>query len=224
MKKLIYILFILVSAGLFCTYYSADVSAVQDMSPKSGNIFRLPYKDTGFSYSVQIPFKGKEIAFKKEPDFGEKDIVRGSLPAGREENDHICFAWDSTDRTLYLDLNRNLDLTDDPSGVFIHDKSKYSYPQLFTDIPIEFLRDSVRHHYRVDVNLYGSSRHPNGYVNVRSGWQSIAYRYAPFKKIAHGWNHYSNQRLAANLRGCAENIATIFILIEQPKPQLLHAV
>ena len=171
MKKLIYILFILVISGLFCTFFSADVMAVQDTSPESGRIFRLPYKDTGFSYNVRISFEGKEIAFKKEPDFGEKDIVRGSIPAGREGKDHICFAWDSTDRTLYLDLNRNLDLTDDPSGVFKYDNKTYTFPQLFADIPIEFLHNSVRHHYQIDVRLYGSSRHPYGNVIVRSGWQ-----------------------------------------------------
>ena len=41
------------------------------------------------------------------------------------------FAWDRTAGKLYLDLNRNLDLTDDPAGVFsCQERSRGLFPDL----------------------------------------------------------------------------------------------
>jgi hypothetical protein len=61
----------------------------------------------------------QEVRFRKEPEFGKNDnIVRQALRTGPHDDDYIGFAVNLTTRMLYLDLNLNLDLTDDPEGVY----------------------------------------------------------------------------------------------------------
>ena len=52
----------------------------------------------------QLRNEGKEVTFKKEPDFGDSEIIRGALSIGKDERASICFAWDVSERKLYLDL------------------------------------------------------------------------------------------------------------------------
>ena len=57
------------------------------------------------------------MKFRKEPDFGKDKVVRSALRIGPGKNDFMGFAVNLTRRSLYLDLNQNLDLTDDPDGI-----------------------------------------------------------------------------------------------------------
>lgn len=78
----------------------------------------------------------KEVQFMKEPDLGKGRIYRKLLPLGNDEKDYIPFAWNVKTQKLYLDFNRNLDLTDDPDNVFDASEKKKRI-QKFTNIPIE---------------------------------------------------------------------------------------
>ena len=70
-----------------------------------------------FSLDVPIDLQEKEIVFRKEPDFGGRSVIRGAITTGAGSTNFVGFALDLAKRTLYLDRNRNLDLTDDPSRV-----------------------------------------------------------------------------------------------------------
>ncbi len=140
--------------------------------PESRHVFRLPFKEKGFYLRVLVPLEGSEVTFKKEPDFGDHKIIRGAIPAAREEKDFLCFAWDVTKLKLYLDLNRNLDLTDDPSGVFQGQGKKYQ--QSFHNVRFKSINSQVPLLYQVtlsfsDYRIYGIPL--RCLINVRSGWQ-----------------------------------------------------
>ncbi len=112
------------------------------------------------------------MTFKKEPDFGDRKIIRGAIPTAREEKDFLCFAWDISELKLYLDLNRNFDLTDDPSGVFQGQGKKYQ--QSFHNVRFKSINSQVPLLYQVtvsfsDYRIYGFPL--RCVVNVRSGWQ-----------------------------------------------------
>ncbi|MBZ5499418.1 MAG: hypothetical protein LAP85_23720 [Acidobacteriia bacterium] len=71
------------------------------------------------SLATRIELSKQEVKFRREPNFGGNDkVIRRALKIGPGQNDFIGFAVNFTSRTLYLDLNQNLDLTDDPQGVY----------------------------------------------------------------------------------------------------------
>lgn len=74
--------------------------------------FRLEYRDSGFRHRMPVMRKDT-LVFKKEPALKGKKVVRGALLAGRDRDDFLGLACDKEARILYLDLNGNLDLTDD---------------------------------------------------------------------------------------------------------------
>ena len=80
--------------------------------------FPFKYRENG-PLTTRIMLGRQEVKFRKEPDFGKNDrIVRQALKVGPDENDFVGFAANLTSHTLYLDLNQNLDLTDDPRGIY----------------------------------------------------------------------------------------------------------
>ncbi len=146
------------------------VSGGLDSSRTARHVFRLPFMDGGFYYRVSVPLEDREVVFKKEPDFGGRKIIRGALPAAREEKDFLCFAWDISEKKLYLDLNRNLDLTDDPYGVFLGQGKKEQ--QTFWNV--RFNSANPQNPALYDVSVLFS--HYRGaalrcLAIVRSGWQ-----------------------------------------------------
>lgn len=82
----------------------------------------LEYKEVSFSLSQWYrEVRARSDAFKKEPPFGRNSVTRGMLPLGEGGTNEMAFAWNRTAGVLYFNLNRNLDLTDDPAGVFTSD-------------------------------------------------------------------------------------------------------
>ena len=70
--------------------------------------------------------------FLKEPGLSQRHVFRRVLQFGKDTNNAIALIWDQPNRKLYLDLNRNRDLTDDPTGVFVSANKGLS--QLFTNV------------------------------------------------------------------------------------------
>jgi hypothetical protein len=140
----------------------------EEVDEQAKHVFRLKYKEVDFSLHVDAPVEGHEVVFKKEPEFGGHDIVRGPLRRrSQAEKEFIGFAWDSSAGKLYLDLNRNLDLTDDPDGIF---ESKDGW---FRNVRFEIERGAVRVPCVIDLAI---RRTRDGWVSceafVRSVWQA----------------------------------------------------
>ena len=141
----------------------------QEAEPSTEHVFNLEYKPSGFHLNMAVGIE-KDVNFEKEPDFEQRSIVRGLLQTGTAEKNNIGFAWDRAEGKLYLDLNRNRDLTDDPDGVFASD-SKGSY-QNFPNIHLEVQIDSVQLDFEIQITIYDFGAGPTYcQVYVYSGFQ-----------------------------------------------------
>ncbi|MGD8535944.1 MAG: hypothetical protein PVF66_08855 [Candidatus Aminicenantes bacterium] len=172
MKKSPLLFCIFLTLLVFGSSLHAKAPVESEGEPESKYVFRLPYMEKGFYLRLYVPLEGSEVVFKKEPDFGDHKVIRGSIPAAREEKEFLCFAWDVSELKLYLDLNRNLDLTDDPSGVFQGQGKKYQ--QSFHNVRFKSVDSQVPLLYHVtvsfsDYRIYGIPL--RCVVYVRSGWK-----------------------------------------------------
>jgi hypothetical protein len=111
----------------------------------------------------------RNVVFKKEPALSKSSVFRYTLQLGGKTNNAIPFAWDRTEGKLYLDLNRNLDLTDDPTGVFTcKDKE---YPQVFTNVRLHLMTAEGPRPFLLELSLYDFGNRPGVYAAIRSLWQ-----------------------------------------------------
>ncbi|MGD1083378.1 MAG: hypothetical protein ABSA47_01355 [Verrucomicrobiota bacterium] len=132
----------------------------------------LEYQETGydvFNWSASV--RTQTTPFKKEPAAVAGKIVRGVISFGGDSSQSIPFLWQSDAGKLYLDLNRNQDLTDDPAGVFSSARGPgQSYVQNFTNVPVTFTIASARCKMLANITLYNDAQ-PICLVAARSFWQ-----------------------------------------------------
>jgi hypothetical protein len=102
-------LFLLTAAPLF----SITAAAREELGPIE---IRLEWQKESFRYYSFLNLQNRELRFKKEPEYAGSKIVRGNLL----NNDEVIlgFAQDREGGRIYIDANRNLDLTDD-DGAYI---------------------------------------------------------------------------------------------------------
>ena len=146
-----------------------------DASSSNTSTASLEYQETGYNVtSWSASLTTQTIAFPKEPAAASGKTVRGVFNFGGASSNAIPFLWQRDARKLFLDLNRNRDLTDDPAGVFSAPAvSSISY-QTFTNIHLRFNTAAGRCRALVDLNLYDYGVQPSGIVRVRSFWQGRA--------------------------------------------------
>lgn len=130
--------------------------------------FPLTYGTSGFNLEVDIPLGDTDFAFKKEPDFGKRTVVRGAIPAGDTKSEYIGFAWDVDESKLYLDLNRNLDLTDDDPSPYKSGSERWG--QQFTGIVIPVNVGGKALSYHAKASLWKWSHGAGGDLTILSGW------------------------------------------------------
>ena len=99
----------------------------------------------------------------KEPELSSRHIFRKALQFGRDTNNAFALIWDQPKRKLYLDLNHNQDLTDDPAGVFSSINKGYS--QLFDNVTLPL--KTARGLHPAKLNLRLSTDGTEGWVQVR---------------------------------------------------------
>ena len=108
--------------------------------------------------------------FSKEPTFTGTGVFRGLLKLGSDTNMFVPFAWDERQQRLYLDLNRNRDLTDDSAGTFTAAGRDL---QLFRGMLLEFPSKQGPYHVRVDAHVFGQPGQGGTvrvFLYVRSLW------------------------------------------------------
>ncbi|MHC4648678.1 MAG: hypothetical protein ACYTBJ_24745, partial [Planctomycetota bacterium] len=135
------------------------------------HVFDLEYVRKGFFLLIDIKVWVGEVSFEKEPDFGGRQVIRGLIPAGQSKEDYIGYAWDREEGRLYLDLNRNRDLTDDANGVFKSENVGAWQVQVFEDVGFTAETSSVAIQYAATGAFYVDSRGWSSLqMNVRSGF------------------------------------------------------
>ena len=108
--------------------------------------------------------------FSREPVYSGPGVFRGLMRLGNDTNAFMPFAWDERQQRLYLDLNRNRDLTDDPAGVFTAAARDL---QLFPGILLKFPSKQGPYQVRVDAHVFGQGGQGGTvrvFLYVRSLW------------------------------------------------------
>jgi len=134
----------------------------------------VPYSVINWSLAVS----GHAGPFKKEPALGKVTVNRGLLSFPKHKVPRMAFLWDHTHGKLHLDLNRNEDLTDDPTGVFSSamgsfESSSYRHGA-FTNVRLTLPSKAGAQAWRLDLNLSDYRGHVNVYAGVRSLWAGKA--------------------------------------------------
>ncbi len=167
----------LVFSGLWLAFVAniplcAGENSAPPPSVSSTQSVQLDYRELDYPVaSWNLPLGIQSAPFKKEPGFGLRKVLRGTLQFGNSSDQFIPFAWDQTSGKLYLDLNRNQDLTDDPGGVCsCSELTRYSPSyQTFTNVHLAFKTPKGAHPVLGDLHLY-NYRQPNASVGSRSLW------------------------------------------------------
>jgi len=118
-----------------------------------------------------LSLASQSAAFKKEPNLGLRKVVRGTMKFGSSADQFLPFIWDQAKGKLYLDLNRNQDLTDDPGGEFSCSepaRSSSTY-QSFPNVHLSFGSSGARHPVLADLHLYKYNE-VGGSIAARSYW------------------------------------------------------
>lgn len=144
----------------------------ESSSAPSGAIAHLKYREVDFApLATEISIL-PGASFRKEPAFSGHNVFRGFFHLGTDTNQFVPFAWDAEQRRLYVDTNRNLDLTDDASGGYLAaDKGL----ELFRSVRLEFPSTQGVLRVLVDAHVFwqsgGPGDKPRVFLYVRSLWE-----------------------------------------------------
>lgn len=131
--------------------------------------FILRHVPTGFRHDIPSPRRATEVAFKHEPAYAGGTVYRHALRTGSEPTDFIGIAYDVAANMLYIDRNRNLDLTDDGPGI---SGGRPNYMGFgigrFSDVRIEVEHDGIVVPYVLDITIFGDFY---ASFTVTSGWK-----------------------------------------------------
>lgn len=131
----------------------------------------LVYHETQTSFlNLGLDTTSVSAPFAKEPAVGAQTL-RGKLKFGGAESNAIAFLWDRKAGKLFLDLNRNLDLTDDASGSFSTLRGLTGTYQSFTNVHLTLKTPAGERPLVGDLALWDYSSRPNGSFALRSLWQ-----------------------------------------------------
>jgi hypothetical protein len=131
----------------------------------------LHYRESAGYTSSSLNFDDS-LSLVKTPDIPSgSTTVKGYLRTHPERNKSMAFVIDIDQAKLYLDLNLNRDLTDDPNGFGLNSRTHggNNRHQRYEDIILTIPRKELLHRYRIAISLdyYGQDQ-KYGYVNVYS--------------------------------------------------------
>ncbi|MCL4176265.1 MAG: hypothetical protein KJ072_00750 [Verrucomicrobia bacterium] len=121
---------------------------------------------------VGLSIDPQSQAFAGEPSLSGRNVRRGVLSVGPEHK--LPFIWDQGNGQLYLDLNRNDDLSDDSEGRFTcTDRPGSGNYQVFENVRFELPIHGMPQRMRFNLNLYYFGQ-LNGSIALRSYWSGKA--------------------------------------------------
>jgi hypothetical protein len=151
---------------------SSSPASAADAAPGSLTA-SLAYRETAQSFSsTGVRITDQATPFKKEPTLGKGAVRRGRLSFPGSSESAIPFIWDYSRGNLYLDLNRNEDLTDDAAGVFhaAGFSSGYYRQATFTNVHLTFQTKAGAVPWLADLNFSEYSGRLNLNAAQRSLW------------------------------------------------------
>jgi len=119
----------------------------------------LEYKEVSYgSVHWGLAVLQKSEPFSKEPALSGGTVLRGILKLGGGASSEMALVWDRTAGKLYLDLNRNFDLTDDTGGMFPSQNGARYYSQTFAKVRLPFKSERGIRPMLVDMTLRDEGR------------------------------------------------------------------
>jgi len=137
-------------------------------SAASEMVAHLQYREVDFAPVCSEVKVMRRAGFARELAYGGARLFRGQFVLDRDTNPLLPFAWDIQQRKIYLDLNHNGDLTDDPAGVLAASGRDL---QLFRDIRLRFASDGATYQVLVDAHVFEQSGGARVFLYVRSLWE-----------------------------------------------------
>jgi len=133
--------------------------------------FELKWQQHGESYRLSEPLD-RNAAFDKEPEFSQNGIFRGALSylGQTNGNTEVGFIWDKSKGRLYVDLNRDGDLTNDSNGVLENEGNQREDCQIFPAFPLSFSTQSGILRYQVKANMQGYDWFKRADFTILSGY------------------------------------------------------
>jgi len=119
-----------------------------------------------------LAFEPQTQPFAQEPGGISGTVHRGliKLPGGPAQA--LPYLWHQSQSRLYLDLNRNRDLTDDTNGVFSSAAGPSSgFYQSFTNVELFYTNTLGEQRALVDLNCYRYRDLPHLNASCRSFWE-----------------------------------------------------
>jgi hypothetical protein len=158
-----------VSAQLSSLAAPAEPAAA---SPVASYTADLNYQETDeVLVSRGVGVKLQTAPFSKEPALPGQNVFRGSLLWGPRPEQAMFFIWDKGRGRLFLDLNRNRDLTDDPNGRFA--SAARNDNQSFTNVHLVLPAATGNRALRLQLDF---SSYQGGSMGVSAGlcsyWQA----------------------------------------------------
>jgi hypothetical protein len=136
------------------------------------NTVLLEYRETASSVMNWVVSLGTQtVPFRKEPATAPGKIVRGILNFAGGASNSLPLLWQRDAGKLYLDLNRNRDLSDDPDGFFSARVARLTAYQTFTNVHLPFNTVFGPHQVLADINFYEYGPRPGCTMSMRSFWQ-----------------------------------------------------
>jgi len=167
------------SAGVFVVLWGLAggfaAAAEDEPTPTSqaapAQTVSLEFTDVPYAFfHWSLPVSERSTPFEKEPEMKSGSVFRGTLQCGRNKTNRLAFAWDQGTGNLYVDLNRNLDLTDDPLGAFASaDRRNNAYPT-FTNVHLPVATSAGNRSTAMDLNLFGYGNRFFANAGLRSLW------------------------------------------------------
>ena len=149
----------------------ADDLVTSNSLPQFAATAALEYQETDFAINnCDVRIMPRSAPFKKEPAVVPGRIVRGVLNFGANSSNAIPFLWQRGAAKLFLDLNRNQDLTDDPAGVFSTRGRADNY-QTFANVHLLLHTSSGECPVLGDLNFRDYGARPGCNLEIRSFWQ-----------------------------------------------------
>jgi hypothetical protein len=130
---------------------------------------RLKRVESTVSKTIEIP-RGFEVRFRKEPSYRSPKVTRGVIPMGADPKRGMGFACDGEGKQLYLDRNRDLDLTNDGEPVRWDAADSYGLPQ--KPFMVEFASGPVVRRYFASLTKYPWQALL--YLGVSTSWMGSA--------------------------------------------------
>jgi len=141
----------------------------QDTSPTANAPLEFilhPVQEGIGRYLYYHALEDTEVVFKKEPVYAGDTVYRHILRFGKDNENFVGFAFDVKADKLYLDKNRNLDLTDDEPYINTEEEP-YRDTGSFKNVQIEITYENISVQYALDMQIYKEYF----LSGVRSGWQ-----------------------------------------------------